>query len=144
MQTRKRAKSVSFGKKSKENGEKEHVKKTVENEELSLAAKKVSEKAESTESKESNGETQSELSATPPKVEEPTEDSSVVTPASEFVSDNPLASSPELPKDDKEHEVTADAGQGISSSTEVSQPVETAVQLPNVSEPQTEAAPPEL
>src|SRR5437868_2655265 len=103
MQTRKRAKSVTFGKKNTESEEKEHVKKTAENEEVSSAAQEAPSKVEAAEeAKESHEEPQSELSTTPPKTAEGEGQTEVTTPSSEFVSDNPL-SSPELPKEEKEH-----------------------------------------
>jgi len=102
MQTRKRAKSVTFGKKIKEKPEKESVKETAEEEVLTHAAKKVVETTdvkedEKKETPKSEGAPlSSELSATPPKAEEgqPSEESNVATPPSEFVSDSPLSSSP--------------------------------------------------
>jgi hypothetical protein len=144
MQTRKRAKSVTFGKKIKDTGEKEHLKKTVEDEDISQVSQEASEKTGQTESKEIHEESQSELSATPPKTDEVEVNNAIVTPASEFASDNPLSSSPELPKDDKEQEATTEPGQLSATNTEVAQPIETPAHPTAVSEPQIEPVSPEL
>jgi len=130
MQTRKRAKSVSFGKK-KDKGEKEHVKKIVEDE----ASVSVADKAEGIEAKEARVETSAGLSATPPKAEEAPQENAVATPSNEFVSDNPLSSSPEQPKEAKEQESAALTPEPAAGG-ELSQPVETGA--PSATEPQSQ------
>jgi hypothetical protein len=120
MQTRKRAKSVTFGKKPKEKDQKEHVKKAAEEEVAAIP----SDKEESVETPDSHVESQSELSATPPKAEE-TEPPAVETPSSEFVSDNPLATSPEQPaKSSEEPVAVTEPTQPVVENNELAQPVE--------------------
>ena len=144
MQTRKRAKSVTFGRKIKENEEKEHVKKAVENEEVSSVAQEALPKVEAAEAKESTEESHSELSAIPPKTAEVEEHTEVATPSSEFVSDNPLSSSPELPKEEKGHETATEPSQLSSATSELPQPVETSVHPVATAEPQTDSPSSEL
>jgi hypothetical protein len=132
MQTRKRAKSVSFGKKEKK--EKEEVKETPERKVEVEEVKKTSEKAEVVERRTVPDKPQiDELSTTLPDTsvtDEETPTSEVETPASEFVSDSSSEVSSELtsPKGEsvdssKEEELTPAATP--SASTELSQPVET-------------------
>ena len=124
MQTRKRAKSVSFGKKTKEKDEKEHVKKAAEEQAVTTKA----EKEESVETPDTHEESQSELSATPPKAAE-AEPAAVETPSNEFVSDNPLTTSPEqTAKSPEEPVAAAEPTQPAVENNELSQPVETPAQ----------------
>src|SRR2546423_255441 len=93
MQTRKRAKSVTFGKKEK----KEEVKKPAEP--IVTDAEKTSEKAEVVERRTVPEKTlPDELSATPPKVDEKSETPEVTTPTNEFITDNPASAPTEAPK----------------------------------------------
>jgi LytR cell envelope-related transcriptional attenuator len=134
MQTRKRAKSVSFGKKEKK--EKEEIKEIPERKVEVEEVKKISEKAEVVERRSVPDKPQSdELSTTLPDAtdtEEDTPTSEVETPASEFVIDSssseaaselstPKGESVEVPK---EEELTPTATP-TPVSTELSQPVET-------------------
>lgn len=144
MQTRKRAKSVTFGKKNKESEEKEPVKKAVANEEVSSVTQEVPSKVETAEIKQSAEEPQAELSATPPKTAEAEEHAEVATPTSEFVSDNPLSSSPELPKEEKGHETAAESSQLSSANADLPQPVETSAHPDATAEPQADSASSEL
>jgi hypothetical protein len=128
MQTRKRAKSVSFGKKTKEKPEKEAIKKIVEDETDSAISHVASEKAEVVERRSVHEKPQAdELSATPPKDESEEVASDVETPSNEFVTDSPISTSPELPKQSKEEPVVVTGEQTAESAaegSELSQPVE--------------------
>lgn len=94
MQTRKRAKSVTFGKKEK----KEEVEKPVGHESVVVATDKVSEKAEVVGRRTVPEKTlPDELSATPPKSDEIVETPEIATPSNEFVTDTE-ASPIEAPK----------------------------------------------
>lgn len=98
MQTRKRAKTVTFGKKEKEKREKATVKETAEEKVVVADTDKSSAKAETVERRVVPEKTQpEELSATPPQTEEASV-SEIATPTSEFVADNPLSSTDEIPK----------------------------------------------
>jgi LytR cell envelope-related transcriptional attenuator len=94
MQTRKRAKSVSFGKKAKDKREKEAVKETQEEKEPQTAYEEKEKKAEETT-------LSSDLSTTPPETDAGLEAKTdeVATPADEFITDSSLSSTPELPKE---------------------------------------------
>src|SRR6266404_1265032 len=136
MQTRKRAKSVTFGKKTKERPEKEIVKKSVEEEAVSAESSNVSEKATVVERRpvheKPHGE---ELSDTPPKDESEDSQSDVETPSNEFVTDSPLSTSPELTKDTNETEKASEnQPDSASENTELTQPVETATQPSSIPE----------
>ena len=135
MQTRKRAKSVSFGKK------KEHEKK-VEEEVVTAAPEKTEEHAEKVEAKETHADTP-ELSATPPKTEEP-EEAAVETPSNEFVSDNPLTTTPEASKTAKEHEPAAVSEPPSADEPQLSQTPEPAAQPTTPTEPEGQPASQEL
>lgn len=96
MQTRKRAKSVTFGKKPKE---KESIKESVKKTEPLVSTEKVAEKAEVVERRTVSEKPQvEELSETPPKEEQVPEAQGIVTPPSEFITENPLSGAPEVAK----------------------------------------------
>jgi hypothetical protein len=139
MQTRKRAKSVSFGKK-KEKPEKEELKKTTADEPVSAASHAASEKAEVVERRAVHEKPQAEeLSDTPPKVETEEQESDVQTPANEFVTDSPLSTSPESAKESKEEPVepvaTDPAALPAAEDGELSEPAETTTQPETTAEP---------
>jgi len=147
MQTRKRAKSVSFGKKAKDKQEKQTEKDVVEEKvtavEPEKAKEREAEKVDVTEEKNSDEKIASEeLSAIPPKAEKPekSESEETATPVSEFVSDSPLSSTPETAKvEPSELESTVDnqTEEAASSLPEVAAaPIETPVQAPVSSEQQ--------
>jgi len=135
MQTRKRAKSVSFGKKSNEKTEKEQVKKTVHEDAVLADSDKTSEKAAVVERRTVPEKPVLEgLSETPPNTE-PEDASDVETPANEFVTDSPLSSTPELSKDTKEEpapvSVEPEAASVEPEAAELSQPIEPAASAPD-------------
>ncbi len=127
MQTRKRAKSVSFGKKTKE---KEEVKKSVEEEAVSAESSNASEKTTVVERRPVPEKPHvEELSETPPKDESEDSQPDVETPSSEFVTDSPLSTSPELTKDTSETEkasenLPVETTTQLSSTPEQGQPAE--------------------
>ena len=111
MQIRKRAKSVTFGKKEK----KEEVKKPVET--VSADTEKTSEKATVVERRAVPEKTlPDELSATPPKTDEVVETPEVVTPPDEFISDAPASSPTEAPKAESEEPSSSSESKEVSSS----------------------------
>jgi len=154
MQTRKRAKSAVFGKKPKEKKEepvKEVEEKKVISEPSETPAEKTTEKAGVVERRTIPEKPSSdELSETLPKVdkesEEETEESSeaetpeskitessVETPASEFVTDTPLSTTPEAPKPVVDADAPPNAGESplIASPSltgEAPQPLESSPQ----------------
>src|SRR5260221_5029651 len=135
MQTRKRAKSVTFGKKEKKEKE------TLKENEVSVASEKAEEKEEKVVEEKHH---EDELSAVPPKTESTeSEDFEITTPASEFVTDStPAAASeePKAPAGEPAHseaghatEPTGDAGEaaapGSTLSDNLSAPEEPAPQV---------------
>ncbi len=130
MQTRKRAKSVSFGRKDKEE-KKEIPEKKVFSEETN----KSSEKAEVVERRVVPDKPQSdELSDTlPDPVDEPSA-SDVATPTTEFVTDNPSEAAEEEHTPEVSH-VEEPAPTVTPVSSELSQPVETVA--PSAVSPET-------
>lgn len=153
MQTRKRAKSVTFGKKVKE---KDSSKEVIEEKVIATEPEEVKEKEpEKTDPKEEKTPvekaTRDELSSSLPKADEKEkekeEPESVATPASEFVTDSSLSSSPESPKSDENEAESISANQPAvtetAPSSEESQPVETPVQpevTPISTQPQEQSA----
>ncbi|HSX09676.1 MAG TPA: LytR C-terminal domain-containing protein [Candidatus Saccharimonadales bacterium] len=130
MQTRKRAKSVSFGKKEKEKPEKEEVKKVAAEHDEAEESTKTSEKAETVERRSVPDKPQSdELSATlsdVPPAEEEIEAPSLATPANEFISDNATPTTEQAPKEETPVEASTTA---TLSTPETPQPVETSPEV---------------
>jgi LytR cell envelope-related transcriptional attenuator len=153
MQTRKRAKSVTFGKKVKEKeAPKEAIdEKVVAPVEPEKVKEKEPEKTEVKEEKATDDKNESEeLSSSLPKTEEKEkekeEPESVATPASEFVTESPLSSAPESSKP-AESEEAITAGQQADSEnalpSEEPQPIETPAQpaaAPTSTKPEEQVA----
>ena len=145
MQTRKRAKSVSFGKKKEEKSEKEEIKKVSEETPVE-ESKKFSEKAEVVERRTVPEKPQSdELSSTLPKEEVKEKESEtpahdVATSKDDFVADDSPTESFETSHESKPKEDSVSSEEPVSSedaqpeetekpeSTELSQPLETSPQ----------------
>lgn len=144
MQTRKRAKSITFGKKNKGEEKKEVVKEIPEKEVRAEESKKTTEKAEVVERRPTSEKPQTEeLSSNLSDVK--TENSSdelheVVTPKSEFVSDSPS----EAPSEKHEDSPAAPAASTESSLSpiheETSKPIETPSPEPTQTNPSAQSS----
>lgn len=139
MQTRKRAKSVTFGKKHKE---KEATKKAAEEEVVKADASEKEVKEESAEkSTEKTSDLSSELSDTLPKVEPESASSPVETPASEFISENPVVTTPDTTKEAIEEKAVEPAEPAAApTATSTAAPIETPAQ-PSVTPEQPQGSP---
>jgi LytR cell envelope-related transcriptional attenuator len=157
MQTRKRAKSVTFGKKIKEKPEKEIPEEKIEEKKVAPEPEQVKDKEpEKTEASEekiiSEKPASEELSTSLPKTDEKDkekeEPESVATPANEFVTESPLSSTPESSKAvESEHESATDGKEAVTDAPSLSnepQPIETPAQpevTPVPTQPQEQEQP---
>jgi hypothetical protein len=150
MQTRKRAKSVTFGKKHKEKEEPKKEEEVIAAESEKDSSAQVEQEAPEERKVTKEKEPQFELSETLPK-NEPEEEkeeakeeekSEVETPTSEFVSDGALASAPESSKNSKEEAAATPEEHPAAPAEpeELSQPVEPSATAPAATEPEGQQA----
>lgn len=147
MQTRKRAKSVTFGKKSKEKSEKNEIKEAPKKEVRAEESEKTTEKAEVVERRPVSEKPQvDELSATLSEIKTESsseENEAVATPTNEFISDN----SSEVTSEKHEHEELSPTPVEIPESSpapaheESSKPIETSSPEPIQTPSTTQSAP---